>query len=69
MALDETDRAEIRALLKAEITKFLAEAGRQPGIDVRYVGIPIDITQLGRAPGRIPGIYTASGSDCCNGCD
>ncbi|HEU5320878.1 MAG TPA: hypothetical protein VFX28_08745 [Methylomirabilota bacterium] len=68
MALDDKDRAEIMELLKSEIGKLLA-AGPTPGVAVRFVGIPIDISSLGRFPGRFPGVYTSSGDVCCNGCD
>jgi hypothetical protein len=69
MALDDKDRAEIAALLKTELSKLVSQSSRAPGVNVRFVGIPIDITDLGRFPGRFPGTVAVSGSDCCNGCD
>jgi hypothetical protein len=61
MALDESARAEILNLIRSELGKL----GRESGLDIRQVGIPIAASLI--APGgKVP---RASYDKCCNGCD
>jgi hypothetical protein len=60
MALDESARTEILNLIRNELAKL----GREGGLDIRQVGVPIDTSLIGGLSRR-----AASYDKCCNGCD
>lgn len=72
MALDDIDREEIAAMLKAELQRYaktLESAAPARVIEVRHVGVPLEgLVDPRRAP-NLAGVRAASGDNCCNGCD